>query len=250
MYFSSFDTVHIVFLSLFLAATLGIVFWRFRNIFPVNEKSINYTVNKKLVLARITSLVLCLFLIGIAFLNPAGFLYDSSIETEGIDCVWLLDVSLSMDVPDVIRDGSTVSRLMQAKSVIENFILSHPENRYGLVIFAGKSRLVSPLTTEHASLLTFLASIDSKSIGEGGTDFREALSIAIERFDTKESTPRAIVLLSDGGDREDFPDIALLRELFRGKSVQVTTVGIGNTKPSPIPIGRNLFGETAYKTFG
>ena len=90
-----------------------------------------------------------------------------------------------MDVLDIKESNPPVSRLEKAKSIIESYMIAHRENRYGLVIFAGKSRLVSPLTSEHGSILSFLASIDSKSISEGGTDFHEALTLATDRFDTK-----------------------------------------------------------------
>lgn len=154
-----------------------------------------------------------------------------------------------MDTEDVINDNSSTSRLKAAKFLIENYMITHPENRYGLVIFAGTSRLVSPLTTEHSSILTFLTSIDSKSIREGGTDFHQALQLAIDRFETKESTPHVIVLLSDGGDREDMSNTSSLKNLFSGKNTSLMTIGIGNTKPSPIPIGHNPLWEIVYKKF-
>jgi Ca-activated chloride channel family protein len=144
-----------------------------------------------------------------------------------------------MDVEDVSNGNIVISRLMKAKSVIENYMITHPENRYGLIIFAGTSRLVSPLTTEHSSLLTFLSSIDSKSIREGGTDFHQALQLALDRFETQESIPHTIVLLSDGGDTDEIIDTSSLKNLFFGKHASLITIGIGNTKSSPIPIGRN-----------
>lgn len=198
---------------------------------------------------RLTSLTLSIFLLAVALLGPSGLLRETSQSMPGIDCVWLLDVSASMDVPDVSDGDTSVSRLARAKSIIENYMVAHPENRYGLVIFAGTSRLVSPLTGEHSSLLSFLTSIDSKSIREGGTDFRNALGLAIERFDTKERAPHAVVLLSDGGDAEDAPEASSIRGLFQGKNIHLVSVGIGDEKPSPIPTGKNPFGDTVYKKF-
>lgn len=167
MYFLSSDSLHIVITSLFLLITGGVVFFRYRKTFLANEKTVNYRSDKNLVVIRITSLILSVVFLGTTILEPAGLMKGPSDGTEGIDCIWLLDVSASMDVEDITGDNLNISRLSRAKSVIENYVLAHPENRYGLVVFAGKSRLVSPLTTEHSSLLTFLASIDSKSIREG-----------------------------------------------------------------------------------
>ena len=89
-----------------------------------------------------------------------------------------------MDVQDIAVDGKNISRLSQAKSLIEAYTLAHPENRYGLAIFAGQARLVSPLTTEASSILTFLASTDTTSISVGGTNFAEAINTALDRFET------------------------------------------------------------------
>ncbi len=155
-----------------------------------------------------------------------GLMRNSNTPVEGIDCIWLLDVSASMDVQDITENASAISRLIKAKSIIENSLIAHPENRYGLVIFAGTSRLISPLTSEHSSLLTFLASIDSKSISEGGTDFHDALSLATERFETKENIPHMIVLLSDGGDREDTLDASSIKNIFQNKNTRLITVGL------------------------
>ncbi|MDD2891983.1 MAG: VWA domain-containing protein [Candidatus Gracilibacteria bacterium] len=187
--------------------------------------------------------------LSIAFLGPVGLIKKSAIATQGIDCIWLLDVSTSMDVEESIEETSPLSRLARAKSIIESYIISHPENQYGLVIFSGKSRLVSPLTMEHSSLLNFLASIDSKSIREGGTDFREALTTTVERFETKENTPHAIILLSDGGDMDESIDTKSIQDILRGKYINLITIGVGQAKPSPILIGRNPFGEPIFKQF-
>lgn len=249
MYFLSFDIFHTTLASLFLLATLGVVFFRYKRHLPPNKKTVNYTTSRNLGIIRMASLVLSIVLLGITILEPIGLMKDTSGKTEGIDCIWLLDVSASMDVKDILENNSPISRLARAKSVIESFIISHPENRYGLMIFAGKSRLVSPLTSEHSSLLSFLASIDSKSIGEGGTDFREALTVATERFETQDDTPHTIVLLSDGGDQEDAPDTGSIRSIFQGKHTNLVTVGIGKTEPSPIPVGHNPIGDVVYKKF-
>ncbi len=249
MYFQSFDILHLVILFIFLSISSWVIFFRYKKFFTINEKTLNYTRNRKSIIIRISSLILSLLFISITILEPSGLTRDFWGQKTGIDCIWLLDVSKSMDVVDVTENNRTISRLTKAKSVIENYIIAHPENRYALVIFAGSSRLVSPLTSEHSSLLTFLSSIDSKSLSDGGTDFPDALKLAVDRFDSKEKKPHAIVLLSDGWDSEDTPDVASIRNIFSGKNANLTTVGIGQTKPSPIPLWQNPFRETSYKIF-
>jgi len=99
------------------------------------------------------------------------------------------------------------------------------------VIFAGGARLVSPLTSESESVLTFLTSIDSTTIRDGGTNFREALNTAIGRLPPKKGdNPLSLILLSDGGEEEDLADTTMISGLFTGKNITLSTVGIGSDK--------------------
>lgn len=246
MYFQSADSLHIILVLIFFSVTLGIVFFRLKKNTPLQEKSVNYTSKKTLQNIRITSLVLSLAFLCIAFLEPVGLMKTPGTQAEGADCIWLLDVSKSMDARDMDEGAS---RLERAKAFIEEYSIAHPNNRYGLVIFAGTTRLVSPLTSDYSSLLTFLSSIDSKSIREGGTNFSEALKLSLERFDTTEQTPHVIVLLSDGGDEEDLPDTASLRNIFTKENTFLVSLGMGGTDPVPLSVGKNPFGETVYKKY-
>lgn len=193
--------------------------------------------------------MISMILLIVTFLGPMGLNTSPISSNKGIDCIWILDTSMSMDVTDVKYNNAQISRLARAKYVIENYMISHPENRYGLVIFAGNARLISPITTDYSSLLTFLESIDSKSIWEGGTDFYQALQLALDRFDTQKTIPHAMILLSDGGDKEDIGNKTIFDNLFLNHSAYLTTIGIWNTQWSPIPVGHNPIGEIIYKKY-
>ena len=77
----------------------------------------------------------------------------------------------------------------------------------------------------------------------------EALGIAVDRFNFRDPSSKAIVLLSDGGDTTDMLDTDRIKSLFRGKNAILETLGLGREKPSPIPAGRNLFGDIMYKQY-
>lgn len=184
MYFPPVHLSDIVIVGAFLLVSLGVVYLRFGRYIKARDTHTNYTTNKTALFLKLSSLVLSISILGTLLLRPMGLMYNGVPEEKGIDCIWLLDTSASMDVRDVKSGENFVSRLQGAKSIIENYMVAHGENRYGLVIFSGKARLVSPLTSDRDSLLSFLASIDSKSIHDGGTDFREALEIATTRSGT------------------------------------------------------------------
>lgn len=248
MDFLRLDILHIIPVLLFIMGTVWVIFWRGR-VGESRDESKNYTYKTSFSRIRLSSLVITIILLALAFLGPISSLWTSNNERQGVDIVWVLDVSKSMDVQDVTEWEQTISRLTWAKKIIENYILAHPENRYGLVIFAGKSRLVSPLTFESDSVLTFLTSIDTASITDGGTNFREALDIAVGRLSGKELNPLSLILLSDGGDKEDLSDTTMISSLFTGKNITLSTIGIGSDAWWPIPTGQDMFGNVTFKLF-
>lgn len=215
------------------------------------EESKNFTENIRFTRVRLAGIILCVLFLSIALFGPVASWGDSTSDHQGIDLIWVLDVSRSMDVQDIVEGDTHFSRLEKAKSTIQSYMIAHPENRYGLTIFAGQSRLVSPLTSEGNSILTFLASIDSSSIMEGGGNFQEALRTTLDRLGTtpKDAPPRALVVLSDGGDTEDAPDIKIIKDLFVGKNTRLQTIGYGSEKGGPIPSGVDLLGATIYKQY-
>ncbi|MDP2103821.1 MAG: VWA domain-containing protein [Candidatus Gracilibacteria bacterium] len=250
MDFLRLDILHIIPAILFVVVIIWVVFWRGRAS-GAGDESKNYAYKTSFSRIRLTSLVIAIILLAFAFLGPISSIGISNTERQGVDLVWILDVSKSMDVQDVSEGDQSISRLTAAKKIIENFILTHPENCYGLVVFAGGARLVSPLTSESESVLTFLTSIDSTTIRDGGTDFREALNTAIGRIPPKkEDSPLSLVLLSDGGEKENLGDTTMISSLFAGKNVTLSTIGIGSDKGGPIPMGQDPFGNTTYKLFG
>lgn len=248
MDFLRLDMLHIIPILLFIMVIIWVVFWRGR-VSGTGDESKNYMYKTYFAYTRLASLIITIILLATAFLGPISSLSINSSERQGIDLIWVLDVSKSMDVQDVSEWDQIVSRLAWAKKIIENYILSHPENRYGLVIFAGKARLVSPLTSESDSVLTFLTSIDTASITDGGTNFREALDIAVGRLSGKESNPPSLMLLSDGGDKEDLSDTTMIASLFANKNITLSTVGMGSDAWWPIPTGQDMFGNVTFKLF-
>ncbi len=110
-------------------------------------------------------LVLCCLavaLLSVALARPQSAEHNSNSTTEGIDIVLSLDVSGSMLARDFTPD-----RLGAAKEVASNFIVDRPNDRIGLVVFAGESFTQCPLTTDKRSLLNLLGGVRSGMIDDG-----------------------------------------------------------------------------------
>lgn len=206
--------------------------------------------NYSILVVKTVLLTAALVCIGVAVLRPSWGEATSTVETTGSDIMFLLDVSKSMYATDMSVRSQVLDRLTAAKLLISDMVASHPENRYGLVVFAGDAFVTSPLTHDTSAFLTFLQDADPKNVAKQGTDLSQALEMALGRFKNTEGTEaergRSIVLISDGG--EDTPtNLPLLIENAKKQSIKIFTLGVGSDKEVPIPEGSDFFGNVIYK---
>jgi Ca-activated chloride channel family protein len=122
---------------------------------------------------------------------------SSQIHASGIDVVLLLDVSRSMLSEDFTIGGERASRIDVVKQVTERFIEGRPNDRIGVIAFAGRPFLVSPLTLDHTWLLANLSRLQI-GLTEDGTAIGSALVSAANRLRDRKAKSRVIVLLTDG----------------------------------------------------
>jgi len=116
-----------------------------------------------------------LIFLGIAVLAPAWGLKEKTIEKKGLDILFTLDVSKSMNALDFSDNRQYISRLDAAKYLIKNFVSKRKNDRFGLVLFAGESYPASPLTFDHTVFLNFLNNASSNDIGKQGTNLANAI---------------------------------------------------------------------------
>ena len=101
-------------------------------------------------------------LLVVALARPQNSEKGSSTTTEGIDIVLAMDVSTSMLARDFEPD-----RITAAKDVAAKFVADRPNDRIGIVAFAGESFTQSPLTTDRSTLQTLLGQISTGMIEDG-----------------------------------------------------------------------------------
>ena len=163
----------------------------------------------------------------------------SPIERKGVDLVFAVDVSESMNAQDI-----KPSRLEKAKFEISQIISQLKGDRVGIIVFAGSSHLYLPLTSDYEATQLFLDAIDTKMIPNQGTDLSTALRTAMSVFNKEDDKYKVMVLVTDGEDHEgaaiEMANTAL-------KSGIVThSVGVGTEKGSLIPIN-NDSSDDSYK---
>ena len=149
---------------------------------------------------------------------------------EGIDIVFCLDISGSMLAQDF-----QPNRMEAAKQVAAEFIDRRPTDRMGLVIFAGESFTMCPLTTDHAVLKSQLFNVQSGLL-EDGTAIGSGLATGVERLRSSVSKSKTIILLTDGENNGGVVDPNTAKEIAKSYGVRVYTVGVGTEGFAPVPV--------------
>ncbi len=144
------------------------------------------------------------------------------IKHEGIDIVLVLDLSESMETPDI-----PPTRLSAAKAVVDDFIARRPRDRISLVAFGSAVSTLAPLTMDHGVLRTLVSRLRIGMIDGTHTAIGDGLGVALNRLDDSQADSQVVVLLTDGLNNwgENDPDTVAAEAAER--SVKVFTVLMG-----------------------
>ncbi len=156
--------------------------------------------------------------------TPIGSLNTSR---SGTEIMIALDVSKSMLAQDIQPD-----RLTRAKQLLSRLVDKLPNDKIGIVVFAGRAYLQMPLTGDHAATKMYISSATPESIPTQGTVLAEALRMCNVSFTTKEKKYKSIVLISDGEDHDE--DAVKTAKNLADDGVIIHTVGIGSVQGAPI----------------
>lgn len=187
-------------------------------------------------------LVLCLLIVALA--RPQSFLQEENISSEGIDIVLAMDISGSMLAKDFEPD-----RLVAAKNVAADFIRDRPNDRIGLVVFAGESFTQCPITTDHLVLLELMDDIKSGMI-EDGTAIGMGLATAVNRLKDSDTKSKVIILLTDGVNNSGFIDPITATDAAIQFGARVYTIGVGTMGKAPYPFqygNRTIYQDVEVK---
>jgi Ca-activated chloride channel family protein len=170
----------------------------------------------------------------IALARPKVGLGKSRIRKEGIDIVLALDVSTSMLAEDFKSGGKRINRLEVVKQVTRDFISRRPNDRIGVVVFAGRPYILGPLTWDHNWIKSRINEIKPGDI-EDGTAIGTALTNAVKRLRESRAKSKVVILLTDGNNNagEIAPEAAA--DAAKELKVTVYTIGAGSQGLVPYP---------------
>lgn len=164
----------------------------------------------------------------VALARPRG---DAGVKTEkmtGRNVMVALDISKSMRVDDVKPD-----RLTQAKVVIHELLEAMPNERIGLIGFAGTPYVYAPLTIDHSAVREVVDQIDEKWAPLGGSDLAGAVRLATETLKKTGQKNNALVIISDGEKHEGDLDAVIAEAEQAG--IFIVAIGVGTEDGGFVP---------------
>ena len=190
--------------------------------------------------------LLAFALLIVALARPRLGKGSSEIEASGIDIALVLDVSGSMEALDFKLEGQPANRLEVVKNVVGKFVGERPNDKLGMVAFAGRPYLVSPLTMDHEFLSKRLESVKMGQV-EDGTAIGSAIASAVDHLRDSDAKSRIIILLTDGVNTAGAVNPLTAAEAAKALGIKIYTIGAGTRGEAPFPV-RDAFGRTHMQT--
>ncbi|TVR79197.1 MAG: VWA domain-containing protein [Chitinophagaceae bacterium] len=229
---------------LFLLIFLSFFFWRKKVLAKIGHSS---TVLKMMPLRPggkyIISFVLfsiSFFLFVIALANPRVGTSTQTVSREGVDVLFLMDVSNSMMAEDI-----RPNRLERAKNFMLRTIGEMRGDRVGIVVFAGDAYLKLPLTGDYRIASALTQTLRPEMVPVQGTNIPAALERAVKSFEEAEMDHRVVVLITDAENHEG--DIESAVSLAVSEGIRIFVAGIGTTEGAPIPVYDRRGIQTDYR---
>jgi len=170
--------------------------------------------------------IVTLVALTIALARPQSSNTTENIDSEGIDIVLAIDISGSM-----LAEDFKPRRMEAAKAAALKFVDQRPTDRIGLVLFAGESLTMCPITIDHNILKEQIAALHTGMVADG-TAIGMGLGTAVDRLRSMKSKSKVVILLTDGVNNVSTPISPLTAlEIAKLYKIKVYTVGIGSNAP-------------------
>ncbi|AOW21299.1 vWA domain-containing protein [Urechidicola croceus] len=202
---------------------------------------------KPSILSRLKPLLNVLRLLGItaliiALARPRDVNVSTRVNTnKGIDIVMAIDVSASMLAKDL-----KPNRLEALKKVATNFVNKRPNDRIGIVVYAGESFTQTPITSDKRIIKNTINSIQWGQL-DGGTAIGMGLGSAVNRLKESKAKSKVIILLTDGVNNTGFVDPKTATDLAKELGIKTYTIGIGTNGTAPFPVAKDMSGKLIFQ---
>ncbi len=162
-------------------------------------------------------------------------------SNKGIDIVMAIDVSASMLAKDL-----KPNRLEALKKVATKFVNERPNDRIGIVVYAGESFTQTPITSDKRIVKSTINRL-KWGLLDGGTAIGMGLGSAVNRLKDSKAKSKVIILLTDGVNNSGSIDPKTATELAKSLGIKVYTIGLGTNGNAPMPVAKDLRGQLIYR---
>lgn len=168
----------------------------------------------------------------VAFAGPRWGTEATVVRGEGIDLVFALDASLSM-----MAEDERPNRLERMKQEVQRILAASRGDRVGLIAFAGRSYILTPLTVDQGALDLYLDNLDPSVVGQAGSSLSRAIRQGTALLAASQAeSDKALVVMSDGEAFEPVEEVREAATLAREAGIALVTVGFGTTEGATIPV--------------
>lgn len=185
---------------------------------------------KRFPLRRLVLIVLAAASLGVAAAGPRWGVAEQQNRARSRSVVLALDISKSMLAQDVQPNRLERERLMARRIVREL-----RGDRLGLVVFAGRAYILSPLTTDHSALELYIDALDPEMVSQGGSSLAAAITQATDLARGAGASNAAVVVVSDGEALEEADAVRAAAERANRVGIAVHTIGVGTDNGARVP---------------
>jgi Ca-activated chloride channel homolog len=180
----------------------------------------------------------------VAVAGPRGGSTSVTTESRALSVAIAMDISRSM-----LAEDATPSRLQRATREARRLIQDLGGDRIGLLAFAGRSYILSPLTVDGAALMLFLDALSPDLASQGGTGLAGALRQGGELLSASdEAADRVLIVFTDGEGHDTLSDVVAQSRQLKQLGIRLVLVAEGGTKPARIPVRDSTGAITEYQT--
>ncbi len=204
------------------------------------------TIKNKLLPVLASLLLISLTLISIGIARPRSVdVTAKTKKTKGIDIMLAVDVSASMLARDL-----KPNRLEALKKTAINFIKKRPNDRFGIVLYAGEAFTQVPITSDQRIVMQAIRKINFRQLFnqlDQGTAIGMGLATAVNRLKDSKAKSKVIILMTDGVNNTGEIDPNTALELAKEFGIKVYTIGLGTNGQAPTPVGVRPDGSFVYQ---
>lgn len=180
----------------------------------------------------------------VALAGPRGGRATVTSHTQSLSVVLAMDISRSM-----LAEDTRPSRLQRAVREARRLVQDLGQDRIGVVAFAGRSYILSPLTLDGGAITLFLDALSPEIASEGGTTLGSALTQGADLLNaSREAGDRVLVVFTDGEAHDSLPDVLAAARTLKEQQIRLVLVAEGGPKPVTIPLRDSTGAVVEYKT--